>query len=317
MIRSYSGYYKKIYLRSSYEYALARYLDEMQMEWRYEIKTYNLGDVKYKPDFFLIENGEIVKILEVKSDFKKEIDKANEKIALMKKLYGLECELITNDKLVEMYKNSSNSLTKIKNEWISTNRKNTVANMKGKKNPHFGLKHSQKTLEIIGMKTKERWEKNDDTKKRMLEGLRKSGQSQKGKLKSVRVEIQCEKCNKKIVKTEKSKQRYCTQKCAGNNNIDLATKKFLENMNLRNIEIRKTIISWSVNNKQQVIECKFNQITPTFKNLLEELDTLYNIKDYRTITKAFLGKNSSRKEFLLELKKNLLKNEKICRPESE
>ena len=58
----YSGFYGEHCLRSSLEYIYARYLDYMNIGWKYEHKIYILSnEVGYKPDF-LLENGEFVEI---------------------------------------------------------------------------------------------------------------------------------------------------------------------------------------------------------------------------------------------------------------
>jgi hypothetical protein len=50
--RTYSGFYKGYYLKSSLEYIYARYLDYLEVEWVYEPKTFQLSNGgSYKPDF--------------------------------------------------------------------------------------------------------------------------------------------------------------------------------------------------------------------------------------------------------------------------
>lgn len=66
--RGYAGFYKGHYLRSSYEYAYAKYLDYHSIPWSYEDEVFDLGYKKYKPDFFFYDSkGELIKIVEVKS----------------------------------------------------------------------------------------------------------------------------------------------------------------------------------------------------------------------------------------------------------
>lgn len=81
---SISGYYMKndgsfVYLRSSYEYAFALYLDSQKLDWGVEDKvlTKEINGVKYtyRPDFFVYnEDGEIEKIYEIKGKY---LDNAN------------------------------------------------------------------------------------------------------------------------------------------------------------------------------------------------------------------------------------------------
>ena len=47
--------YKNILFRSSYEVLFAKWLDNNNIKWQYESKTFNLGDSTYTPDFYLIE----------------------------------------------------------------------------------------------------------------------------------------------------------------------------------------------------------------------------------------------------------------------
>ena len=79
---SISGYYislsgEKIYLRSTYEYMIAKYLDRNKFNWKHEpflMKCENNGnESNYKPDFVLYdENGNVKRIIEIKGGFYKE-----------------------------------------------------------------------------------------------------------------------------------------------------------------------------------------------------------------------------------------------------
>ncbi|MFB5283582.1 hypothetical protein [Peribacillus sp. Hz7] len=53
MVKAYGGHYKEVFLKSSYEYAYALYLDEMGIKWGYKIQPFRLGKKVYKPDFFI------------------------------------------------------------------------------------------------------------------------------------------------------------------------------------------------------------------------------------------------------------------------
>jgi len=71
-IRSKGCYYKgshydslyqgKIWLRSSYELAYAKYLDSINEIWYYEIKTFDLENMTYTPDFFLPRENKFIEI---------------------------------------------------------------------------------------------------------------------------------------------------------------------------------------------------------------------------------------------------------------
>ena len=49
-------------MRSSYEIAYAKYLDNMNIEWQYESTTFNLGDTTYTPDFYLPDRDKYIEI---------------------------------------------------------------------------------------------------------------------------------------------------------------------------------------------------------------------------------------------------------------
>jgi hypothetical protein len=75
------------------------------------------------------------------------------------------------------------SLTSTINEWIES--KETTVNKAacGELNGHYNLKHNENTKRRIGEHTKKLWASDSVAKQRMLEGLRKTGLVQKGKLK--------------------------------------------------------------------------------------------------------------------------------------
>lgn len=69
--RGIQGYYLKsdgsfIWLRSTWEYIFAKWLDKNNITWEYEKRTFKLSDnTTYRPDFFLSKNC----IVEIKSKF--------------------------------------------------------------------------------------------------------------------------------------------------------------------------------------------------------------------------------------------------------
>jgi hypothetical protein len=70
--KSIKGYYKKkdgeyVYLRSSWEYIMAKWLDKHNIDWKYELKTYKLSNGQnYRPDFFIFKENKLKMIIEVK-----------------------------------------------------------------------------------------------------------------------------------------------------------------------------------------------------------------------------------------------------------
>lgn len=49
------GKYNGIYMRSSYEIKFAFFLDCSGIEWEYEPRAFDLGEMTYTPDFYLLE----------------------------------------------------------------------------------------------------------------------------------------------------------------------------------------------------------------------------------------------------------------------
>ena len=73
--RGIQGYYekkdgKRIWLRSSWEYIYASWLDKQNIVWKYEDYGIRLSNgERYRPDFLIYENGELTKIVEIKGYF--------------------------------------------------------------------------------------------------------------------------------------------------------------------------------------------------------------------------------------------------------
>lgn len=74
--RGYSGFYKKldgtyVFLRSSWEYIYAKWLDKNNINWKIEEHKYKLKNGEwYRPDFFIYENKELTQIVEIKGFYK-------------------------------------------------------------------------------------------------------------------------------------------------------------------------------------------------------------------------------------------------------
>ena len=78
------------FFRSSWELSVALYLEKTGMDWRYEYIRYDLDGLTYVPDFFIIENGEISKIIEVKGWIK---EKDKKKIEMFRAKYSIPIEM--------------------------------------------------------------------------------------------------------------------------------------------------------------------------------------------------------------------------------
>jgi uncharacterized C2H2 Zn-finger protein len=79
------SYHKGIKMKSSWESKTAEYFDVSGLTWKYEEQCYPLTDnTTYRPDFFIYDGCNLVKIVEVKGYFRKE---NREKFELFKKMY--------------------------------------------------------------------------------------------------------------------------------------------------------------------------------------------------------------------------------------
>ena len=76
------SYYKKVWMRSSWEIAYAKYLDSKNIKWLYESKTFDLKNTTYTPDFYLPETNEYI---EIKGWWR---DNAKKKFKKFKRLYS-------------------------------------------------------------------------------------------------------------------------------------------------------------------------------------------------------------------------------------
>lgn len=99
--KSIQGFYTKkdgtkVWLRSTYEYIIAKWLDKMNLNWKVEEKVYKLSNGEnYRPDFFIYENENLISIIEVKSRYFNK-DNREYKFHMLKKEYNVECQLITD-----------------------------------------------------------------------------------------------------------------------------------------------------------------------------------------------------------------------------
>ena len=90
---------KWVYLRSSWEFAYARWLDERNVKWDVEVETYMLSDGRsYRPDFFIYCNNVLDHIVEIKSTYTNGALNRVDKFHLFCKEYSeLKSMLITEE----------------------------------------------------------------------------------------------------------------------------------------------------------------------------------------------------------------------------
>lgn len=88
------GKYKGIYMRSSWEVIFSRFLTLSGINWKYEFKTFDLGNCTYTPDFYIPEWD---KYIEIKGWWRND-DK--EKFKLFKKKYkNIKIEVLMKPEL--------------------------------------------------------------------------------------------------------------------------------------------------------------------------------------------------------------------------
>jgi hypothetical protein len=310
MNRGYAGYYGEHYLRSSYEYAYAKYLDFYNLLWNYEEITFDLGYKNYKPDFFLYnQNGKLEKIVEIKSRNEKAKNDARMALLVIEERYGINCELLSYEELLNLYETLPFSLTSTLTEWIESETTTIHKAAFGELNGHFNLKHSMNAKKKIGEHTKRLWATDSLSRQRMIEGLRKSG-VKKGYIRIPREKRTCIECMEEFEVIATSPQKYCNRGCSGKVAIKKATVQYI--VKRRNIHqsIKDYIIEWSITNKEKVLSTPLNKIKTNIAPLIYEIEKRYGVKDFRVISKAVFGEDRGRKELIMFMKN--VCNEKIC-----
>lgn len=303
--RGYAGYYKNVYLRSSYEYAYVKLLDQEGIDWKYEQKTYDLGYRKYTPDFFIYDNtGQLKYVVEIKSEVKKEQDRALKALDELKKQYGINGFMLTYKDLYNIYLQKGLNLNKTINEWITSDKTTINKDITGENNPHYGLKHSEETKRRIGEMTKQRWELHREVYlEASKKGAQKAREKLKGKIKVERIKKICPICSKEFrILITNQKQKYCSQLCANKANSKLGAEKEKQQAQILRDKIREHVMEWAKNNKEIILSTPYNKIKTNLKPLFDEIENKYGIKDLRIISKSVFGEDKGRKELLRFLK---------------
>ena len=115
--RGIQGYYtnklgKKIWLRSTWEYIYAKWLDKNNILWKIEEKSYKLKNGEnYRPDFFIYNNNDILQyIVEVKGYYKNRLYKYE----MFKKEYNIKIILVDS---INDYIEEKKGYREILKEW--------------------------------------------------------------------------------------------------------------------------------------------------------------------------------------------------------
>lgn len=148
--RTYCGYYKGYYLKSTLEYIYARYLDYMGIQWQYEVKTYELSNGgSYKPDFVLADGSYV----EIKGGFNYETDLP--RINIFEQDYGVSVKILQEKDLRRLIRSTPFVFEQLKQEWKQT-AKGLGMDISGVNNPRHGVKASEITRTKIAQKAKSR-----------------------------------------------------------------------------------------------------------------------------------------------------------------
>ena len=190
------------------------------------------------------------------------------------------------------------SLNFIINNWITSDKTTINKATKGSLNPHYGLRHSEESKKKIGEHTKKLWNSDSEAKKRMVEGLRNSGLSQKGKIKIPRENRCCSLCSEVFIVMQTSTRIYCSRECSGTAAMKIATDVYVKKREDIHGEIKKYVIQWTIENKEIVLSTPFNKINSTIKPMTDEIFYRFDVKDFRVISKAIFGIDKGRKELI-------------------
>ena len=97
--KSIQGWYKnrngeQVWLRSCLEFIYAKWLDRNEIEWKSEIQTLKGKNETYRPDFFIYENGKLVKVVEIKGNYFDNVDNRSKKARRVCKRNGIKLEIV-------------------------------------------------------------------------------------------------------------------------------------------------------------------------------------------------------------------------------
>lgn len=172
-----------------------------------------------------------------------------------------------------------------------------------------GLK-SEETKAKISKKKKENWQ-DKELAKRMKAGLAKGTQVWIEKCEQNRLKCICENCGKifYLPPWEAKKRKYCSQDCAGQINIEKATKRASiinsKQRQQRDQMYKEVIQNWCLNHRELIFTCPANKISTTLAEIQVIAKDQFNFSDWRCISIAICG-NPSRKEMLKYLKQMIL-----------
>lgn len=284
-IRGYQGFYKNMYLRSSYEYVYCIILETLGVEYKYEEKIYDLGYTRYKPDFHIYRDGKLVEITEIKSERRSEIKKAKYKISALKRQVDVPIKIYHFLDLKRLCEESGLDIKTLISKWREIS---TGYTAKGDKNPMYKISHTDTTKKLIGKKSLERWkdpEFVEKIKKSYPVYTNENPHPLKGRIKSERVSVNCLECNKPFVKIVSDVKVYCSKACS----LVSATKIAHDTITKNRKKLHKNIkmdIFMHINKHPNLIVDGENK--GLYKELLQ-ITSKHGINDIRTVKFMFMN----------------------------
>lgn len=320
-IRGYAGFYNNHFVRSSYEYIMAKILLKNNINYVYEEKSYKLETLNctYKPDFTIYDkDGKIEKIIEVKGGRGKTLAKAYEKAHALEKEYNIKVDVYDVDKIIELCKENDLKFYTLTKQWKKDSTLTSSDICSGENNPMYGTHHTDETKAKLRAKALKQWERDREyiiarTREEMAKVDMKEIARKSNRHFANYIQKECLYCGKTFNVSEgtiKAKnKKYCSVKCANthkNKTNPLVGKK----SNLPKKEIKNKILNICIENKEKVLEAKLNNITIIINELFNDLMVEYNIKDVRTLIWCYFDNHEYyRKDFIKSLKQYL---ENVC-----
>lgn len=229
-VYSYCGYYKNLYLRSSYEYLFCKILEKQNIKFKIEECKYMLENGKYYiPDFFIYDKEDnLVEIVEIKSEAKSIKNKGIKNIELLRKLVDVKCSIYFLKDLIILC------------DKLNINYKKCIEYWKSKNNSKKRSILSKSVKESIGLKTKERMQ-NEEWKEYWKSQIKKSAKNWSYKLEGERVARKnriCPVCGKTFRCIKTDNKIYCSIKCASKGTAKQQSKTKINKSNEKRLKIK-------------------------------------------------------------------------------
>ena len=215
-VYGYCGYYKNLFLRSSYEYVFCKILEAQNISFKMEENKYLLPTGKYYiPDFFIYnKDKKLTEIIEIKSEAKSLKSKGLKNIKMLQEIVNVKCSIYFLKDLKSIAKNLNIDVNKLIDEWKELNTSKTRQ------------VYSKSIRESIGETTKARMV-NKKWKEYWKSQIKKSAINWSYKLegeRTKRIIKKCKFCNKEFKVMETSNKIYCSNVCCVNGTKEKSNK---------------------------------------------------------------------------------------------